>query len=49
MRGTLAWEVGSVKTKAGTERKIVVLVTNIYEKINGPWLMVTHDAQPNPQ
>lgn len=53
VRGTLAWEVGNengtVKTKDGIERKIDVFVTNIYERIDGKWLMVSHHAQPRPQ
>ena len=53
VRGTLAWEIGTetgaVKMKDGTERKIDVIVTNIYEKIDGQWLMVHHHVQPKPQ
>ena len=53
VRGALAWEIGNengvVKTKDGTERKIDVIVTNIYEKIDGKWLMVSHHEQPKPQ
>ena len=52
-RGTLAWEIGNengvVKMKDGAERKIDIIVTNIYEKIDGQWLMVSHHVQPKPQ
>jgi ketosteroid isomerase-like protein len=52
--GKLAWEVGNeigtAKGKDGIERKIDVIVTNVYEKQQGGrWLMVSHHAQPKPQ
>lgn len=53
VRSPLAWEVGnevgSAKLKDGTEIKIDLFVTNVYEKIGGQWLMVSHHAQPRPQ
>ena len=53
VRGTLAWEngtkTGTVYLKDGAERKIDTIVTNIYEKIDGQWLMVSHHAQLKPQ
>jgi ketosteroid isomerase-like protein len=52
--GKLAWEVGNengtIKGKDGIERKIDVIVTNVYEKQqDGRWLMVSHHVQPKPQ
>ena len=51
--GNLAWEVGreigETKTKDGTNRTVNHLLTRIYEKIDGRWLIVSHHAQPVPQ
>jgi len=51
--GNLAWEVGAEVGQAhmrdGSTRKVDWLVTNIYEKIDGSWLMVSHHVQPKPQ
>ena len=51
--GNLAWEmgneIGESKLKDGTVRKIDNFATNVYEKIDGRWLMVSHHAQPKPQ
>ena len=48
-----AWEVGEedgeIELRNGGARKIANMVTNIYEKIGGSWLMVSHHAQPIPQ
>ena len=53
VRGVLAWEIGdelgSVKTKDGTQVKIDSAVMNVYERIDGQWLIVSHHAQPRPQ
>lgn len=53
VRGALAWEIGdelgNVKTKDGTQLKIDAAVVNIYEKIGGQWLIVSHHAQLRPQ
>lgn len=53
VNGNMAWEMGqesgTVKTKDGKESKIDYLVTNVYEKIDGRWLMVSHHVQPKPQ
>jgi ketosteroid isomerase-like protein len=53
INGNLAWEIGEeigdVKLKDGTVRKTDQFVTNVYEKIDGRWLMVSHHAQPIPQ
>ena len=52
--GNIAWEVGTetgtVKLlKDGSESKTDNIVTNVYEKQNGRWLMVSHHAQAKPQ
>jgi ketosteroid isomerase-like protein len=51
--GNLAWEMGQetgeVKLKDNSTRKVDSLVTNVYEKIDGRWLMVSHHVQPKPQ
>jgi ketosteroid isomerase-like protein len=51
--GNLAWEVGQesadVELADGTARKTDNLVTNVFEKIDGKWLMVSHQAQPIPK
>ena len=53
VNGNLAWEMGEetgdAKLKNGTARKVNYLVTNVYERIDGHWLMVSHHAQPKPQ
>ncbi|MBN8991417.1 MAG: nuclear transport factor 2 family protein [Rhizobiales bacterium] len=53
VNGNLAWEMaqesGSAKFKDGNEVKIDSLVTNVYEKLDGRWLMVSHHVQPKPQ
>jgi ketosteroid isomerase-like protein len=51
--GDLAWEIGNemgqAQMKDGAVRKVDWFVTNIYEKIDGRWLMVSHHVQPKPQ
>jgi ketosteroid isomerase-like protein len=51
--GNIAWEVGTengtVKAKDGSQSKIDNIVTNVYEKQNGRWLMVSHHVQSKPQ
>jgi len=53
VNGNLAWEMaqesGSAKFKDGNEVKIDSLVTNVYEKLDGRWLIVSHHVQPKPQ
>jgi ketosteroid isomerase-like protein len=48
--GNLAWEVGretgQTKMKDGTTRAVNNLVTRVYEKIGGRWLIVSHHARP---
>ena len=51
--GDLAWEIGTEVGQAhmndGTIRKVDWFATNVYEKIDGRWLMVSHHVQPKPQ
>jgi ketosteroid isomerase-like protein len=51
--GNLAWEIGTesglAQMKDGTIRKVDWMVTNVYEKIDGRWLTVSHHVQPKPQ
>ncbi|MCA8879097.1 MAG: nuclear transport factor 2 family protein [Rhodobacteraceae bacterium] len=51
--GNLAWEVGTetadVELTDGSIRTTSNLVTNVYEKLGGHWLMVSHHAQPTPK
>ena len=51
--GNLAWEIGAeigqTQMKDGTIRRVDWLVTNVYEKIDHRWLMVSHHVQPKPQ
>ena len=53
VNGDLAWEMGqesgSLKRVDGKEGTIDYLVTNVYERIDGRWLMVSHHVQPKPQ
>jgi ketosteroid isomerase-like protein len=51
--GNLAWEAGQetgdTKMKDGPAAKIDYIATNVYEKIDGRWLIVSHHVQPKPQ
>lgn len=51
--GNLAWEIGAesglAQMKDGSTRKVDWIVTNVYEKIDGRWLTVSHHVQPKPQ
>jgi ketosteroid isomerase-like protein len=51
--GNLAWEIGqesgTLKMKDGNDQKADYIVTNVYEKIDGRWLIVSHHVQPKPQ
>ena len=53
VNGNLAWEMGQetgdLKMKDGSTDKIDYIVTNVYEKIDGRWFMVSHHVQPKPQ
>lgn len=51
--GSLAWEMGheiaDLKLKDGTASKTDQIVTNVYERTDGRWVMVSHHVQPQPQ
>jgi len=53
VNGNLAWEMGQetgdVKMKDGGTWKVDLIVTNVYEKLSGRWLIVSHHVQPKPQ
>ena len=40
---------GDTKMKDGAAAKIDYIVTNVYEKLDGRWLIVSHHVQPKPQ
>ncbi len=53
VNGNLAWEIGvetgQAQMKDGTTRKVDWIVTNVYEKLGGQWLIVSHHVQPRPK
>ena len=53
VNGNLAWEMGQetgeTKMKDGGTPKADYIVTNVYEKIDGRWHIVSHHVQPKPQ
>jgi ketosteroid isomerase-like protein len=53
VNGNLAWEMGQetgdAKMKDGSTPKSDIIVTNVYEKLDGRWLIVSHHVQPKPQ
>ena len=53
VNGNLAWEMGqesgTPKMKDGKDALADYIVTNVYEKIDGRWLIVSHHVQPKPQ
>ena len=53
VNGNLAWEIGvetgQAQMKDGATRKVDWIATNVYEKLGGQWLMVSHHVQPRPQ
>jgi hypothetical protein len=42
-------EGGTAKMKDGKDASPDYIVTNVYEKIGGRWLIVSHHVQPKPQ
>lgn len=50
--GNLAYEIGQesgiVKLKDGKESKADLIVTNVYEKIDGRWLLISHHTHTKP-
>ena len=53
LNGNLAWEMGqesgTLKFTDGRKGKVDFIVTNVYEKVDGRWLMVSHHVQPKPK
>jgi ketosteroid isomerase-like protein len=53
VNGNLAWEMGqesgTPKMKDGKDAAADYIVTNVYEKTDGRWLIVSHHVQPKPQ
>jgi ketosteroid isomerase-like protein len=53
VNGNLAWEMGQEsgdpKMKDGTDAKADYIVTNVYEKIDDRWLIVSHHVQSKPR
>lgn len=53
VNGNLAWEMGQetadLKMADGSASKILNFVTNIYEKIDDRWFLVSHHAQQKPK
>lgn len=53
VNGNLAWEMGqesgSTNLMNGKVVEVDHLVTNVYEKFDGRWLMVSHHVQPKPK
>ena len=53
VNGNLAWEIGVETGQArlvdGSIRTVDWIATNVYEKIDGRWFMVSHHVQPRPQ
>ena len=53
VNGNLAWEIGvetgQAQMKDGTTRQVDWIVTNVYEKLDGQWFVVSHHVQPRPQ
>lgn len=53
VNGDLAWEIGfetgQAQMKDGSTRQVDWIATNVYEKIDGRWLLVSHHVQPKPQ
>ena len=41
-------ERGILKFTDGKEERADYIATNVYEKIDGRWLMVSHHVQPKP-
>jgi ketosteroid isomerase-like protein len=53
VNGDMAYEMGqesgTQKLKDGSTPKLDFIATNVYEKIDGKWLMISHHVQPKPQ
>jgi ketosteroid isomerase-like protein len=53
VNGNMAYEMGqetgNQKLKDGSTPKLDYITTNVYEKIDGKWLIISHHVQPKPQ
>jgi len=53
VNGNLAYEIGQETGqpvfKDGRVEKVDYIASNVYEKIDGHWLMISHHVQPKPQ
>jgi ketosteroid isomerase-like protein len=53
VNGNLAWEMGQesgpINLKNGKVIEVDIIFTNVYEKLDGRWLMVSHHVQPKPK
>jgi ketosteroid isomerase-like protein len=53
VNGNLAYEMGQEtgqpQFKDGRVEKVDYIATNVYEKIDGRWLIISHHVQPKPQ
>jgi ketosteroid isomerase-like protein len=53
VNGNLAYEIGQEtgqqEFKDGRADKASYIASNVYEKIGGRWLMISHHVQPKPQ
>jgi ketosteroid isomerase-like protein len=51
VNGNLAWEIGqesgTPKMKDGKDAPADYIITNVYEKIDSQWLIVSHHVQPS--
>jgi len=50
--GNMAYEMGQEtgdqKMKDGSSSKVDFFVTNVYEKLDGRWVIISHHVQPKP-
>jgi ketosteroid isomerase-like protein len=53
VNGNLAYEIGQETGeqafKDGRVEKVDYIASNVYEKLDGRWLMISHHVQPKPQ
>lgn len=53
VNGNMAYEMGqetgNQKLKDGSTPKLDYITTNVYEKIDGKWLIISHHVQPKPE
>ena len=53
VNGNLAYEIGQgtgqQEFKDGRADEVHYIASNVYEKLDGRWLMISHHVQPKPQ